>query len=199
MARMRSSRLLLLLMVCSHTFGRLRMARSEYGELPPSNRYSSSTPMAVSPPRDDFANCAGVMGGEEQPAIGNGDNGACAAAVEGNRIFTDHFAVRSHAADLVGNIFGKPEIAIGRHRDAAQGSIRGLHRPLGDMASGVDASERVGLGFDEPDVAVGVRGHGARFAVRGWNFVLAEMSIHADAADLARFVLAEPEIAVAHH
>src|SRR5262249_41291970 len=166
MARMRSSRLLLLLMVCSHTFGRLRMARSEYGELPPSNRYSSSTPMAVSPPRDDFANCAGIMGGEEQPPIGNGDNGACAAALDGNRVFADHSAVRCHAADLVGDIFGKPKIAVRRHRDAAQGSIRRLHWPLGDTALHVDASKRVGLGFDEPDVAVGMRGHGARFAVR---------------------------------
>src|SRR5262245_46814920 len=76
-------------------------------------------PMEISPPRDDFADGAGVVGGEEQPAIGNRDDGACPAAVDRNRIFTDHLAVRRHAADLVGKILGEPEIAVGCHRDAA--------------------------------------------------------------------------------
>ena len=82
-------------------------------------RYSLLAIRPISPPRDDFADRAGVVGGEEQPAIGNRDDGACPAAVDRNRIFTDHLAVRRHAADLVGKILGEPEIAVGCHRDAA--------------------------------------------------------------------------------
>src|SRR5262249_37368618 len=155
--------------------------------------------MEISPPRDDFADRADVVGGEEQPTIGNRDDGARPAAVDRNRIFTDHFAVRRHAADLVGKILGEPEISVRRHRDAAQRSVRGLHRPLGDTALRVDTPERVGLGLDEPDVAVGMHGHGARLAIRRRDFVFGDMTVHADPADLAGLVFAEPEFAVAHH
>src|SRR5262249_36938577 len=44
----------------------------------------------MSPPRDDFADGAGIVGGKEQPAIGNGDNGARAATADGDDIFADH-------------------------------------------------------------------------------------------------------------
>src|SRR5262249_34152230 len=80
---------------------------------------SPRRPTEISPPRDDFADRARVVGGEEQPAIGNRDDGACSAAVDRNRIFTDQLAVRRHAADLVGKLLGEPEIAIRRHGDAA--------------------------------------------------------------------------------
>jgi hypothetical protein len=75
--------------------------------------------MEIPPPRNDFADRARVVGGEEQPAIGNRDDGTCSAAVERNRIFTDQFAVRRHAPDLVGKILGEPELTIRRHGDAA--------------------------------------------------------------------------------
>src|SRR6266545_5447653 len=93
------------------------------------------------PSRNDLADRAGVVGREEQPAIGNGDDGARAAAFDGNRIFPDYLSVWRHAADLVGKVFSEPEVAIRRHRDTAQGRVRGLHRPLGDAAVRIDTAK----------------------------------------------------------
>src|SRR6516164_6090864 len=112
MARIRSSRLLSVVMV----YSQIVRANSEW-RIGRTAAPDSIRP--ISPPRDDFADRAGVVGGEEQPTIGNRDDGACPTGVEGNRIFTDQFAVRRHAADLVGKILGEPEIAVGCHRDAA--------------------------------------------------------------------------------
>src|SRR5215472_16866013 len=123
MARIRSSRLRLTLMFFTPTDCFRNPDEWRVRTLPPAIRYplvrSLPRPMEISPPRNDFADRAGVVGGEEQPAIGNRDDGACPAAVARNRIFTDHLAVRRHAADLVGKILGEPEIAVGCHRDAA--------------------------------------------------------------------------------
>src|SRR4029453_12056106 len=88
-----------------------------------------------------LADRAGVVGGEEQPAVGNGDDGACAAACNRDRVFADDRAVRPHATDLVGKVLGEPEVAVRRHGDAAQGGVRRLDRPFGDAALRVAAPE----------------------------------------------------------
>src|SRR5258708_34607535 len=153
----------------------------------------------MSRPGDDFADGAGTVGGKEQPAIGDGDDGARATTVDGNRILVDHFAVRRHAADLVGEVFGEPEVAVWRHGYAPHGSVGGLHWPLGEVPLRVDASHRIGFGLDEPDVAVGMRRHGAGLAVRRRTFLFLDVTVDVDAAGLPSLELAEPQLAASYH
>src|SRR5262245_14317834 len=73
------------------------MAHSESDELLVSIRSPPLFAQFLSS-RNDLADRARVVGREEQAAIGNGDDGARAASIDGNYIFPDHLSVRRHAA-----------------------------------------------------------------------------------------------------
>jgi len=49
-------------------------------------------------------------------------------------VFAKHRTVRRHAADLVGEVFSEPKVAVGADGDAAQRSVRRRDRKL-DNAS----------------------------------------------------------------
>src|SRR5215831_10595448 len=119
MARIRSSRLRLTLMFSLPHIASVTCKWRYRHSLLSSLVRSPRRPTEGSPPRDDFADRARVVGGEEQPTIGNRDDGACSAAVDRNRIFTDQLAVPRHAPDLVRKVLGEPEVAVRRHGDAA--------------------------------------------------------------------------------
>src|ERR1700733_5042944 len=146
---------------------------------------------------DHFADQPGIVLREEQPAVGEGGDAARAAGWCRNIVFAAYDAVRRHAADLVGEVRGVPEVAVGADRDAAQRRIRRRHRMLGDAAVAVDAAERVGRGLDEPDAAVGMRRHGARLAVVTRNRELRDVAVYGDAADAVAGGFGEPQRAVA--
>src|ERR1700686_1652960 len=95
-----------------------------------------------------FPDRPGVVLREEQPAVGERRDAARAAVRRRNVVFAAHRAVGRHATDLVGEVRGVPEVAVGADGDAAQRRIRRRHRMLGDGASTIDAAERIGRSLD---------------------------------------------------